>query len=55
VYCVNVSNTAIYVGVVDCIVWRLHSHMQCAMTSNMHRSNKEYTNTWRKTRIHTWR
>jgi len=21
----------------------------------MHRSNKEYTNTWRKTRIHTWR
>jgi len=22
---------------------------------SMHRSNMEYANTWRKTRIHTWR
>jgi len=23
-------------------------------TMNMHRSKKEYTNTWKKTRIYTW-
>jgi len=32
---------------------RLHSHTQRARFLNMHRSNKEHTNTWKNTRIYT--